>query len=159
MKINKAYNYLIRINPFLFIIIFLILAATITVVFSYFMQGNIQTNDILNIKDKYLQFLLIVFIVPAIETLIFQFSIIELICYIIKRPRNNIYLAAVFSAIAFSLSHSGTYTSIIYTFIIGLLLAFAYYISKNRKQNPILITLSIHSFWNFLGLIYMWIID
>lgn len=98
-----------------------------------------------------------VFIVPVFETLLFQTLIISVICRIIKQAKYNFYPAILLSSMAFSLSHSYNLYYIIYTFIAGLILAFAYYIARYRKENATLLVFMIHSIFNLtsFGLDYI----
>lgn len=153
MRQNKILKFFITINPIIFISLFLTASFLITLVTLLFPPLSNPNDEILNIKNQYEKFFLVVILIPLIETLIFQYSVICTICYFIKRKRSNFYISLLLSAFFFSLNHAYDYYYMIYAFFIGLILAFAFYISRYRRQNSILLVSIIHSLWNLIGYI------
>lgn len=101
-----------------------------------------------------LDILLSVIAGPLLETIIFQFAIIEIVCKVIKRPGRNIYVAVFFSAALFALSHNFSVGYVIYTFLAGIILALTYYFGRYRKEGGIILTFVVHGLYNLYIEIY-----
>lgn len=149
MHFKLFFQKLIRINVIKFISFFILVSLTVSPMTLFFPKaaGEVNSNIVLNSIFEKVFFGII--LVPLIETLIFQTLIISVICKLIKRSRNNFYPAIIFSAIAFSLNHSYNIYYMIYTFIAGTILAFAYYIARYRKESAVLLVFTIHASFNF----------
>jgi membrane protease YdiL (CAAX protease family) len=93
-----------------------------------------------------------IFLVPLIETLLIQYLIISFICRIIRRPKYNFYTSILVSALFFSINHPYSSFYLTYTFFGGLTLAFAYYITRYRRQNAFLTVFIIHAVYNSYAL-------
>lgn len=91
-----------------------------------------------------------VLIIPILETLIFQFSIIKFIQLVIRPKLINFWISVFASALCFGLVHNFSLYYQIITFFVGLLYAFIFYISQYRKDLPALLIITIiHASWNF----------
>jgi len=98
--------------------------------------GYAQENSLMQ-QQLYVVFFKVVFIAPIVETLLFQFTIIELGAYAFgKLPMRvgGIYTIPVLSSsLAFSLSHPFSVLYVICTFLIGLILAVSYVQISKRE--------------------------
>ena len=149
MRSKLFFQKLIRLNVIIFFSSFLLISFAISTITLFFPKtsGDVNSNIVLDSIFEKIFFGII--LVPLIETLIFQSLIISVICKLIKRARSNFYPAIVFSAFAFSLNHSYNAYYMIYTFIVGTILAFAYYIARYRKESAVLLVFAIHATYNF----------
>jgi len=132
-------------------IICLLINLTISLLISYI---NIDYLEIDYLENKGLPFIFIitVLIAPVVETLIFQYGVIEL--FFKLKNKNKVLFAALASAILFSLSHYYNLLYILGAFILGLGFAFFYIIAKSRKDiNPFWFLASIHSLLNLVAFI------
>lgn len=145
-------NYLIKAPTYIYLLIFLspslVLGALTTLLPEPDMTGSMATGSVV------LDLLIAVLVVPLIETLLFQALIIEIICKFIKRPRKNIWISVIASSLAFALSHTYSNSYIIITFLAGIILAFAYYLGRYRKEGAIILVFVIHSVYNLLTSLY-----
>lgn len=151
MRINKGINSLIRINPLLFILCFLLLSYLASFITLMFPASANQIDAKLLPEILWQKLFIGVLVVPFFETLIFQTLIISIICNIIKRPRYNLYISVMISAMAFALNHSYNIYYVLYTLIIGIILSFGYYISRYRKMSATITIFLIHSIWNSIS--------
>lgn len=95
-----------------------------------------------------------VVLAPAFETLIYQFSIIKLLQWIINNPRWSFSIAIPVSAALFALDHPYSLYYQVSTFLIGLLYATIFYLSQYRKDWPaFLVVLVLHASWNLFAFI------
>ena len=101
-----------------------------------------------------IEVLLVIFLYPLFETLVFQMLIIEVIRKIINRPKKNICLALLLSSAAFALNHTYSLYYMAFTFLVGLVLALAYYLGRYRRENALLLTFLIHSLYNLYAVLY-----
>ncbi len=154
IKLLKRFKkYILQVTALRFIIIFTILSFIVPFI-SYFLNyllalifkitlnnftGPLENASILN------KAITACIIAPILETLIFQWLIIETM---IKKISSR--FAIFTSAALFGLSHFYNPLYIINTFFIGLLFGLVYILAKVKNFNPILITLSIHSVHNFI---------
>ena len=151
-KLIPSVNYLIKAPAYLFILVFffpsVLLGAITTFLPEPDLTGSVTTDSVV------LNLLIAVIVVPLIETLLFQSLIIEIICRIIKRPRKNICIAVMVSALAFALNHTYSLGYIIMTFFWGIIFAIAYYLGRYRKESAIILVFLIHSFYNLSSSLY-----
>jgi len=91
-------------------------------------------NDFLEGKSLIYIFLTTVIIIPFIETLLFQFIIIEGYFIILRKNNKAIILAILTSSIVFGLSHSYSLNYILLGLIIGFYLSLIYVLAKLRKD-------------------------
>ena len=151
MQINKGINALIRINPLLFILFFLIISYLASYITLLFPASASQNDTVQLLENQWQKIFIGVLVVPFVETLVFQTLIISIICNIIKRPKYSLYTSILISAMAFALNHSYNIYYILNTFLAGIILAFAYYISRYRKMSATLTIFIIHSIWNSIS--------
>jgi len=151
-KLIPSVNYLIKAPAYIFILVFffpsVLLGAITTFLPEPDLTGSVTTDSVV------LNLLIAVIVVPLIETLLFQSLIIEIICRIIKRPRKNICIAVMVSALAFALNHTYSLGYIIMTFFWGIIFAIAYYLGRYRKESAIILVFLIHSFYNLSSSLY-----
>lgn len=91
------------------------------------------------------EFVLVVFIAPLIETLIFQYLIIKGVRYLTK----NIHIQCIVSAVLFSVNHNFNVLYMIDAFFIGLILGYTFLIAKIKKSYPFWATFLVHLLLNF----------
>lgn len=113
-----------------------------------------KETGMLDSGNPMLDILLSVIAGPLVETIIFQFAIIEIVFKVIKRPRKNIYVAVFLSAALFAWSHNFSVGYVMYAFLAGIILALTYYFGRYRKEGGILLTFVIHGASNFYAEIY-----
>ena len=151
---QKVKEYLIVLvqMPYLKFILLFFLITLFFGVITFFLPSHLASENPVNHFDSITEQLLFgVLIGPIIETLLFQSLIISIICKIVKKTRFNLIPALVISAIAFGLNHSYNLVYIIYTFIIGIFLAFVYYVARFRKESATLSVFLIHSIINLIS--------
>ena len=155
IKIFNIYEWAINsevklILTFSFI---LILVERISVKLIIFFSGSINLG-----KPEYLdlgltdQFFWTVLLVPAAESFIFHFILIEIFLYLFKMNRLKNYLAISFSALLFSLFHFYSIDYMIIAFFCGLILSSCYIVAKQRDMLAFIIVLIVHSFYNLISL-------
>jgi len=151
-KLIPSVNYLIKAPAYIFILVFFFPSVLLGTITTFLpepdLTGSVTTDSVV------LNLLIAVIVVPLIETLLFQSLIIEIICRIIKRPRKNICIAVMVSALAFALNHTYSLGYIIMTFFWGIIFAIAYYLGRYRKESAIILVFLIHSFYNLSSSLY-----
>lgn len=151
-KLIPSVNYLIKAPAYIFILVFFCPSVLIGAVTTFLpepdMTGSFVTDSIV------LDLVIAVLLAPLLETLLFQSLIIEIICRLIKRPRNNICIAVIVSALAFALNHTYSTSYVIITFFIGIIFALAYYFGRYRKESAILLVFIIHATYNLSSSLY-----
>jgi membrane protease YdiL (CAAX protease family) len=102
-----------------------------------------------NFDSIHSEFVMVVFIAPIIETIIFQYLIINQV-YISYNGKNNKIIAIIISSITFGLIHLYNLNYFIFGTIIGVLLAssFYYFKEKTNNFNAIFYVFLIHSLSN-----------
>jgi hypothetical protein len=145
-------NYLIKAPAYIFILIFFFPSVLLGVITTFLpepdMSGSLATDSVV------LDLIIAVIVAPLIETLLLQSFLIEIICRIVKRPRKNICIAVMVSALAFALNHTYCLGYIIMTFFWGIIFAIAYYLGRYRKESAIILVFLIHSFYNLSSSLY-----
>lgn len=151
-KLIPSVNYLIKAPAYIFFLIFFIPSVLIGAITTFFPEpesaGYWETDIIV------VDLVIAVIAAPLFETLIFQSLIIEIICKIIKRPRRNIYIAIIASALAFALNHTYSVYYVIFTFFVGIIYSLAYYLGRYRKESAIILVFLLHSLDNLLASLY-----
>jgi CAAX prenyl protease-like protein len=94
------------------------------------------------------QFILVVILAPVFETLIFQYSIIDMV--LIKFKSEG--LAILLSALGFSLIHVYSVQYWVATFLSGLLFAFLFLVLSRKNSKPILYITILHAVYNLFVL-------
>jgi hypothetical protein len=99
------------------------------------------------------QIVLLVILAPILETLIFQYAIIEMI----KSKRGSDGLAVVVSALAFGLTHVYSVQYFTATFFSGLLFALIYLAFQMKNKMPVLFVTILHAAYNlFVVVMRQW---
>lgn len=133
------------------IITCLLISLIITFIISYIDIGYLEI-DYLENKGLAFIFIITVLVTPVLETLIFQYGVIEL--FFKLKNKNKVMFAALTSAFLFSLSHYYNLLYILGAFILGLGFAFFYIVAKRRKDiNPFWLLTCIHSLLNLVAFI------
>lgn len=94
---------------------------------------------------------------PVIETFIFQYGIIEILSFY-DRFKARKWLVAVISAFIFGLTHTYSVWYIVYAFVLGLLLAYAYFTYKKKSHSAFWIVFWIHCIRNTIACMVMYIL-
>lgn len=159
--INKITSTLLSVNNKKFIIYCFLLSLLITLTSNIF--ANIFVEGELNIDNNLMKqhisvvFLIIVIILPFLETFLFQFSVIELGKMYMKNEKLILFLSAFIFAFFHLFNSESIVNKIVYfsiTFLSGLIWAIIYSVAKKRKNvNPFLLIFLIHSFENLIGFI------
>jgi membrane protease YdiL (CAAX protease family) len=147
---EKTHLYLIRLRKVQLIALFIVVNALNSIAFSmlaHFITGNGLRNHSINNMTAANQFLIAVVIAPILETLVFQYALIESIRQKIKPA-----YACFLSASAFALVHCYSIYYFLFALISGLIFAYLYYLEKS-VINGFLLVLSVHFLYNLL--IYM----
>ncbi len=146
----KLYYYLYKSHTFK-IILFAIGSTLFVNIFFIllFMLIDVNTNDSFNTYDTgFLDFLLIAFIAPLIETLIFQFMPLKLASYFHKKNTRIFFYTIIITSVLFGLMHFKSPQYMLIAFFYGLIWSFSCFIFFRKKQNPLLYTTLIHSTYN-----------
>ena len=101
-------------------------------------------------------FFITVIFAPIIETLIFQFLIIESILFLFKKLElsNSLFASVIISGVFFGISHSYNIYYVLVTILLGLLLGIFYLIAKKHtSMNAFLTVCIVHSCSNLVGFI------
>jgi len=135
--------------------------AVISIIFSilsnYFLDSEKITNSAIQGFDTANKFVIAVLFAPLIETLIFQFLVIELVLFLLKRAKHSYgeFFSILVSSFLFSMTHSYSNYYILYAFISGFIYAYFYLFARKRNgMNGYLTVAFVHSFSNFTGFIF-----
>lgn len=93
-----------------------------------------------------------VFLAPPLETLLFQYLIINILQKITKLRLRYIILI---SSIIFSIVHYSSVYSVIFAFLMGFILAYSYAVYQNKKESAFWVTTLIHALKNLPIAIYL----
>jgi Type II CAAX prenyl endopeptidase Rce1-like len=137
-----------RYSIFKLIILYLLADIVISSLFSFiFFPNHPNTFRFESFRER---IFVVVLFAPIIETLIFQFFVIE---KSIKYLKSNKLTALFLSAILFGLSHHYSIAYISKAFCAGLLFGLLYFVVQNKGRNPILYVTIAHASFNFIGAI------
>lgn len=121
----------------------------VTAVIANFFDDELTTNN-LHFSSLQEEFITLVIIAPIVETLIFQYLIIEVLLNLKLKP----WVCILVSALLFGVSHWYNLVYILVTTVVGLI--FAYYYLALRHQNfmnkLVLITI-IHALSNLFAFV------
>lgn len=150
-KIILAHQYLKSCNKILYIFLMFVISIFLTVVlspvFDFFDTSVIQSYGAEEHRETVVfEFFTAVIVAPLVETLIFQFLVIEFL-YLTKIGKRKI---VVLSAIIFSLTHYYSIGYILYAFSMGVIFSYSYVIRKNATQ-AFLTVYAIHLLRNVLA--------
>jgi membrane protease YdiL (CAAX protease family) len=149
-NINKNYLLISMIIINLIFVFFISLSVTLLINDEIFEVDYLIGQSLPDI------FFTTVIFAPIIETLIFQFLIIESVLYLFKKLKisNSLFVSVAISGIFFGISHSYNIYYVLVTILLGFLLGFFYLIAKNHKyMNAFLTVCIVHSCSNLVGFI------
>ena len=94
------------------------------------------------------EFIILLLVAPVLETWIFQ-------SFIIKKSlqyfNNDKLVAIILSAVFFGLTHYYSIPYIIKATIAGIFYAMLYFILLNKKKQPVIYIIIVHSIYNLIG--------
>lgn len=158
---KKIDNYLKELSTIKFIIIMVLLTFLIIVPFLplfYLYENHIgEKGGPIDLETGTLLYKVMVgsILAPIIETLIFQYVVIEILNAVKILKEKNIAIVII-SAVLFGISHSYSYLYIFYAFIIGLLLAYSYLVYKKKKFSAFWVVFWIHCIRNTISTILIY---
>lgn len=124
----------------------LILKLMLSLVFANFLFSDYSNGYPFESPKE--EFFITVVIAPLIETILFQYLIIDSIL----RKRSDAFLLASFcSAICFGLAHHYSAPYMLLTFLGGFLLAILYLTAKLKGKSPFLVICLTHALYNLIG--------
>lgn len=150
-----VYRFLLRINTFAYILIFVVILFMIDIVGTSLLKDG-DPNLPMDISELQSDgplrfFILAVLIIPILETLFFQAFLIHLSKLILRKMNVYIPLAPIIiSAVSFGLVHSYNEAYLILRSIGGVFLAYAYLIGHKRKETGMVLVSIIHSILNLI---------
>jgi membrane protease YdiL (CAAX protease family) len=148
--LKKINDFFLNTNQYILIGIFVSFNIFISFLFSIISKlifGNSFTSNIHKFENLTEEFILVVIVSPIIETIIFQFIIIE-----IFYEKCNKYLICGLSAILFASSHLYNILYFVFAFIMGLAFAYLYILGKKKEKGIKYVFLS-HLIYNLIAFI------
>jgi hypothetical protein len=126
-------------------LIFSLSTSSVARMYGISLNANFPPFD--NLKQE---FLLVVIFAPLVETLIFQYFLVNLSISLtmLLFKREYIILAIMMPAMAFGLAHTYNYIYMASTFVTGLLFNTFYMVVKYRKQDAYSCTTIVHGLYN-----------
>lgn len=121
----------------------LLYSILIATLLNYFTPKSLEIN-FLEGKGLMYIFFLTVIIAPVLETLIYQFAIIEIVFKI--KIKQATLVAILISSFLFSLSHIYSIYYMLATFSLGVVFATTYIIAKKKKRYQ---SFLVHIFYTF----------
>ena len=154
---SKLVSFLLNTHIVIYLGVCFLAQLLIDIPFLFVSEEN-ATNDSLEMikqtSGKAMVFFAAVILAPVFETIIYQFSVIKIITWVIKNTAWSFSIAITASAFLFALSHPYSIYYQINTFIVGLLYAIIFLISQYRKDWPaFLVVLVLHASWNLFAFI------
>lgn len=151
------HNYLQNLSTIRFIIIMVLLTFIVLLPFAplfYLYEKHIGQMGEPSIVTGTLRIKFIAgsVLAPILETIIFQYGVIEILSSLKFFKEKNIVIAII-SAALFGVSHSYSYLYIFYGFLIGLLLAYSYLTYKKKKISAFWVVFWIHCIRNTISTI------
>jgi len=140
-------KYLKKIKSLGFVFIGLGTILLISIIFGLIFPGASSGNPIV-LKNIYYKFFVGVLITPIIETAISQAIPFYLVNTYIKTKKKRyifIFISPVLFIHTFNLGYIGA------SYLIGIILAFFYYVAHFRKENSILLISMIHCMNNLIA--------
>jgi hypothetical protein len=157
MKKSKLIYFLLNTHIAIYLGVCFLAQLLIDIPFLFVSEEN-ATNDSLEMIEqtsgKAMVLFAAVILAPVFETIIYQFSVIKIITWVIKNTVWSFSIAISASAFLFALSHPFSIYYQINTFLVGLLYAIIFLISQYRKDWPaFLVVLVLHASWNLFACI------
>lgn len=152
---SKVYRFLLSLNFWLYILLFVTIIVLIELLYMQLPQvdlGASPEQEALT-TSVFKSFFALIIIAPIFETLLFQMLIIRGLGWLLKRTtrvRYGAWYLMPLSALLFAVNHPYNWSLIIFTFIGGLILAFAYRVARKRRQSAFLTVAIIHACLNFI---------
>lgn len=144
---EKIHLYLVDLSKVRLIALFIMVNALNSFSFSmlsYFISGDGLSNHSINTMTATNQFLFAIILSPILETLVFQYALIESI-----RQKIKPLYACFLSATAFALVHCYSIYYFLFALISGVIFAYLYYLEKSVVKSFLLV-LSVHFLYNLL---------
>jgi hypothetical protein len=130
-----------------------LLSITYNIAFSfvleYFTESGLKADELESIPPFKL-LLMATILAPLVETFVFQFLLIEIICFFSKSKM----LALVVSTILFALTHAYNLNYILFAFIPGFMLGILYLILKNKQKPAFILVCLAHALSNLYSFIH-----
>jgi membrane protease YdiL (CAAX protease family) len=149
----QLYHKIINLKKYKFVIlcvfvVVLIAHTTSNIILSISPDKASLTNPLFENESLIYIFIIVVIFGPLLETILFQYFIIEFLLFFDKLKKNRI-ITLIISSLIFGLSHSFNVYYFFFGLILGILLSLCYLLAKTRKDiHPFLFTLFIHSSYN-----------
>jgi len=138
-----------------FVLFFLTISLSIL---GNYLQDDALTIKFLEGKSPLSIFLLTVILAPVVETLIFQYGIIELSLKV--RSRYTKKMALIVSALVFGMEHGYNAIYIVFATIMGAALAFYYLIFKKyTTEFAVVAIMVLHALLNFISFLINHLLD
>jgi hypothetical protein len=157
IKIN---GFLLKVNIVWFILIIVAFQLSISIILAFVLHAIFKSNY----TSRYNYFLqlpfwlqLIILLPDAfIETILYQWFVIKILS-LIKYLREHIIIIVIISAFLFGISHFDSVVHQFIAFTVGLILAYSFLISEEKKFSPVLIVSIIHCLHDFIliSIIYL----
>ncbi len=157
MKISKQLLFLFNAPFGIFVGIFFLLRLVINIPLMWTSEESTTNDSVVLLEQtggKALLLFVSVVLAPLFETFIYQFSVIKILRFIIKRALWCFSIAVPISALFFAWDHSYSTYYQTSAFLIGILYASVFYIAQYRRELPaFLIVAILHSSWNLFAFI------
>jgi len=155
--LTYLYDKLSRINNFKLILVMCLIKVSVSFALQLISKSYFQNQDYINTSLEGMGtgviFLIVVILGPLIETLLFQFLLIELVILLFKsiKIRGGQFIGVLVSSFLFAAAHPYSFIYLLSAFLSGVIYGFFYIISKNRKGlNGFLVVYIVHSFYNLI---------
>lgn len=144
MSINK---WFIVTLGFLVMLLLLVITTLVTSNGNALNNPSVSYLDNLSILETFIES---VITAPVLETLIFQIFIYWCTSKLISNKKYFLMIYLISSSLLFAISHYYSVSYLLYTICCGAVLSYSYFIFKERKENAFVLTVLIHSIFNFI---------
>lgn len=147
---KKINNFIIKLNKLILICFFVVFNLCLSIVLNFLSKkifNNPFTKNTHIFSSFQEEFFVIAIFSPLIETVIFQYLIIEILYDKFKKE-----IICIISALLFACTHLYNYIYFIFSFIIGLTFAYLYLIGRLKKRG-FLYVYSTHLIYNVIVMI------
>lgn len=162
--IKKINLFLIQTNRPLFLLLIVVFGILLNISLSllgyYFFETNFgQENETSIFSSKILEYILVVFIAPLIETSIFQYLLIVFILkhFSYRTKQIQIIFLLIISSLLFAFTHLYSFYYFIVAFIMGIYFGYIALLSEFFRQKKINVFISVsltHSMINLVAIIF-----
>ena len=151
--LQKIHTFFVKL-PIVWFILIILISQFIIDYCLLFVLSYILIVDDPTAYDYFLQFpywlqLTILFPAAFIETILYQWLVFKIL-RLIKFFRNNIIIIVLISALLFGVSHYNNLIQQIITFFGGIVLAYSYILTEEKKLSPVLVVTIIHFIYNVI---------